>query len=445
MIRTGIVHSRVPHARRPATAFLTALLLAAGSIMSGAGLPVAAAHGPNSLDLRATYNVNATLKWAKSRLIVTSTAHVTNTTQDAVSSLSFNLLPARIGSLVLMSVLVDGAPAGSSVHDQTIVVDLPAPLGPDGETSVTISYRSTFRANGSDKNWLFARVDGYATAYRWIPWLSRPTPFHRTNIGDPFVTSVSPLVEVSITTDRPLGIGATGSRLSVNGLTQTFAATNVRDFNFVASPFYTLRTEMFRGIKINYWYRRLAIAKIQKWTRNAVARFEARVGEYPYDELTIAEDHGYSAMESPQMIWMPWNTPGWNIPYLTVHELGHQWFYGVIGNSQPYQPFADEGLTDFLTRDYLGHRGSRCATDTLDKSIYDYHGRCYYETIYVQSAQYINSYHQTVGNDNFWAALQDFYRVNKFGRVTLREFWDFMDSKTGFTGSHAQRFPSLYQ
>ena len=445
MIRSGTARWQDAHTRHMAIAVLTAFLLAVGTILSAAGAsPAIAGEGPNSLGLRATYDVDATLKWAKRKLLVTSTAEVTNTGTGSVSALSFNLVPARIGSLVLTSVLVDGNPVSSNINDQTIIVNLPGPLAEDDSTTVTISYKSTFRTNGNDKNWLFAKIDGYATAYRWIPWLSRPTPFNRSNIGDPFVTSVSPLVQVSITSDRALGIGATGTRTSVNGLTQTFEAENVRDFNFVANPSYSFRTENFRGIKINYWYRQLPIDKVQKWTRNAVERFETRVGEYPYPELTIAEDHGTSAMESPQMIWLPWNTPGWNIPYLTVHELGHQWFYGVVGNSQPFQPFADEGINDFVTRDYLGHRNSKCATNRLDKSIYEYQGKCYYETIYVQSARYIDNYRQTVGNDNFWAALQDFYTEYKFKSVTTREFWDFMDAETGFGGGHADRFPSLY-
>ncbi len=237
--------------------------------------------------------------------------------------------------MTLLSVEVDGNPQSASRSDQTVVVDLPGPLGVDAETDVTIEYRAFFKQNGNDKNWLFAKIEGYATAYRWIPWLSRPTPFDRSNIGDPFVTSVSPRVAVTIRSDRALGIATTGHRTSVNGLTQTFEAENVRDFNFVASPYYKFRTEMFRGIRINYWYRALPIDRVQQLTRRAVARFEEKVGEYPYAHLTVAEDHSTSAMKSPQMIWLARNTPGSNLSYLTTHELGHQWFYGVLGNSQP--------------------------------------------------------------------------------------------------------------
>ena len=421
-----------------------ALVFAAVLLSPVAASGVRAGAGPDSIHLRATYEVNATLKWAKAKLIVSSTAHVTNTSNDSVGALSFNLVPARIGALVLQGVSVNGNPATASISDQTIVVNLPGSLAPGAEADVTINYKATFKGNGNDKNWLFAKLQGYATAYRWIPWLSRPTQFNRSNIGDPFATSVSPRVDVTITSDRALGIGATGRRTSVNGLTQTFVATNVRDFNFVASPNYTLRTETIRGITVNFWYRDIKIDKIQTWTRNAIGRFTDLVGAYPYDTLTVAENHATSAMESPQMIWMPWNTPSWNIPFLTTHELGHQWFYGVVGNSQPHQPFVDEGLTEFITRDFVGFRNPQCANDRLDKSIYEYSGSCYYETVYVGSSRYIDNYRDTVGNSNFWNALQAYYQNFKFERVTIRQFWEFMDARTGYGGSHAERFPSIY-
>src|SRR5688572_4639469 len=99
------------------------------------GQAALAGEGPDSLGLRARYEVNATLKWGKGKLIVASTAHVTNTTSDSVSALSFNLVPARIGALVLQGVTVNGNPASSSVSDQTIVVNLPGSLPPGGETA----------------------------------------------------------------------------------------------------------------------------------------------------------------------------------------------------------------------------------------------------------------------------------------------------------------------
>ena len=48
--------------------------------------------------------------------------------------------------------------------------------------------------------------------YRWVPWVSRATPFDRPNHGDPFVTPVSPHVTLTLITDVPMRVAATGTR-----------------------------------------------------------------------------------------------------------------------------------------------------------------------------------------------------------------------------------------
>ena len=74
-----------------------------------------------------------------------------------------------------------------------------------------------------------------------------------------------------------------------------------------------------------------------------------------------------------------------NLTYLVTHEIAHQWFYGIVGNDQAREPFADEAPTDFVARDILGmRRSSRCSTTNLDRTIYRYSSPCYYEVVYIQ-------------------------------------------------------------
>ena len=83
------------------------------------------------------------------------------------------------------------------------------PETPSRSASITWR-RCAARLAGS--NWLFTRANGIVDAYRWIPWVSRATPFTRPNHGDPFVTPVSPEVIVNVTTDRRLVIASTADR-----------------------------------------------------------------------------------------------------------------------------------------------------------------------------------------------------------------------------------------
>ena len=430
---------------RATTGLLAALVL----LLLAGVTPVAAAEGdaPNSLRLDATYDVSATLKWAKRKLIVVSTATVTNNTDAAVDALTFNFAPAQIGKMVLTQVRVGEEPASSSVDDQNLIVSLPTPLEPGQQVPVTIGYKGTLAKHSLGKQWLFARLNGIATAYRWIPWLSRPYDFITPTFGEPFVTQVATKVNVSLTSDRSDVIFATsGRRTGGGGKTHTFVANNVRDFNFTASPRYLTATEKHNGVDITYFYTDLSQAKLAKFTRAAMARFANRIGTYPYTHLAVAESHSGYAMESPGLIWIPRSTAASNLRYLVTHEIAHQWFYGVVGNDQAREPYADEALAEFLTRDLIGHRGSKCPESALDMMVYDYTKSCYYEVVYVQGDGYLEAYRQRVGTNAFWDGLRAYYERYAFRLGGTRELLETLDElappDTG--GGHGARFPSLY-
>ena len=73
----------------------------------------------------------------------------------------------------------------------------PSALGgvlPTGASVVDRRCRSGRRCArpSAGSTWLFTRANGVVSMYRWVPWISRSTPFDRPNHGDPFVTPVSP-------------------------------------------------------------------------------------------------------------------------------------------------------------------------------------------------------------------------------------------------------------
>jgi hypothetical protein len=423
------------------------VILASTMSLAVAPNPAAAANAvPNDLALRATYNASAFVHWSRGVLSVSSVATVTNTVGGPITRLTFNLVTLRTGDARVSDVLVNGTRVTPSIAGQTLVVPLPAPVAPGGRARVTIKYDATFNAASGDRQPLLSKQNGTVTAYRWIPWLSRPQPFAAPNFGETWVTAVSPRVTVRLGSDVALKFATTGARTgtTVNGA--TFSATNVRDFNFSASKDYQVTRVAWHNVKVRIYSRSQATSAIRRWTIAALDRFDAKIGPYPYAHLTVAETPTGTGMESPQMSWIPSTLSGGRLTYAIVHEIAHQWFYGVVGNNQATQPFLDEALADFLTRDVLhSFRSSQCAQDRLDRSVYDYSAKCYFETVYVQGANYLRKYRSDVGATAFWNGLSAFYRHDRFTISGTRALLDSLDAASGYDSQrHAKRFPSLY-
>jgi hypothetical protein len=404
-----------------------------------------------SLRLLATYEATLRLGYTSRSFVVDSTATVTNDSGGPIDRLELNTAVARLGGLVLTAVTVDGKPVEATADDQTIVVPLGGILPVDGRTVVRVRYRATLRTSLSGSSWLFTRANGIVNAYRWLPWISRATPFSRPNHGDPFVTPVSPFVRLTVTTDRRLVIATTGDRVfrSDDGLTQRFEARNVRDVTVTAAPDFRTREAKVGTTTIRYYYRSSTNAQLT--LDAAVAAFrklQDRLGPYPYPTFKVVQSAGGYGMESPRLIWIPYGTGSANLRYLVTHETAHQWFYGLVGSDQARQPFADEAAADFIARYVTGlKRASRCAGGRLDRSIYYYTAACYYEQIYIGGGNLIDQARQAMGSTAFWAALRGYVADQRFGLASNRTLLRALDDATPIDlGARifGPRFPSIY-
>ncbi|HSH22401.1 MAG TPA: hypothetical protein VK992_07295, partial [Candidatus Caenarcaniphilales bacterium] len=219
------------------------------------------------------------------------------------------------------------------------------------------------------------------------------------------------------------------------------------DFNFSASPSYKVASSTQGTTKVKVYYRSLDPSKLMSAAKRALKGFKARVGPYAWPRFTVAESHSGLGMESPALVWIPATTPSSNISYLTTHETAHQWFYAAVGSDQANQPFADEALAEFLTRDLLGSsRAPMCDTKRLDRTIYDYGASCYYDVVYIQGFNYIKAYRTRVGEDAFWAGMRDYYDSYRLRIGGTQQFLDTLDAMApaGLGGGHEERFPSIY-
>lgn len=130
--------------------------------------------------------------------------------------------------------------------------------------------------------------------------------------------------------------------------TWKYHAENVHDFAFTADPNYRIGEA--------WWNDKVCYAMVQEphaiYWQNA-AEYAAKIiqvfsedfGMYTYHKMVVADAR--DGMEYPMLTL----DGGYDPEYrgLLVHEIGHNWFFGQIGNNETYRAFLDEGFTQFLT------------------------------------------------------------------------------------------------
>lgn len=160
----------------------------------------------------------------------------------------------------------------------------------------------------------------------------------------------------------------------------------------------------------------------------ALADFSSRFGPYPFDRYTLVltpDLHG--GIEYPSFVHQGPKTGGRTTP----HELGHQWFYALVGNDQGRDPWLDEGLATWAEVRYLssvaslrakvipsdarGHAGESMAFWDAG------HGSSYFRGVYVQGAQAIGALGAPEQVD---CALRQVVARNAYRIATNREVID---------------------
>jgi len=78
-------------------------------------------------------------------------------------------------------------------------------------------------------------------------------------------------------------------------------------------------------------------------------------GDYPYNHVT-AVDGALSAgggMEYPNITVIGESGSDFGLETVIMHEVGHNWFYGILGSNERDHPWMDEGLNSFNENRYI--------------------------------------------------------------------------------------------
>lgn len=154
---------------------------------------------------------------------------------------------------------------------------------------------------------------------------------------------------------------------SSNSKTVRFKQDNVHDFAWFADKRFIVRkgsvTLPRSGNTVTTWvmYTR---GKGKVWedaityVNESVRLYSQWVGDYPYSACT-AIDGGTAAgggMEYPMITIINDSDDPFQLDVVIAHEVGHNWFYGMLGSNERDHPWMDEGINSFYEQRYVETR-----------------------------------------------------------------------------------------
>jgi hypothetical protein len=193
--------------------------------------------------------------------------------------------------------------------------------------------------------------------------------------------------DVTIDVPEAFTVGATGplveSRVFDRRRIERHVQRDVHDFAWTAWDQYQKLEETIGPVRVSLLFPPgyVAVARRELAAlRFALPYYSAKYGAYPYDVLTVVhpprEAQEAGGMEYPTLItsdgaW--WTPSGVRLPEaVTIHELGHQWFYGIVATDELSWPVLDEGLNQFAEVDAMAKwRGEGSLVDALGMRVSD--------------------------------------------------------------------------
>ena len=416
------------------------------------------------------------------------------------------------GFIDQLDFMVDNAPIKWEFHQDHIDIAkllLNAPLPPKGSVTITTPFH--VKIPGGQ----YSRLGHIGQSYQMTQWYPKPAvydqkgwhPYPYLNQGEFYSEFGS--YDVSITLPKNYVLGATGDRVNAKEemkwldqkvketlnrktfdsdmsfpasskalKTIRFKQENVHDFAWFADKrYHVLKGEvelphskekvttwaMFTNAEANLWKRSI------EYLNDAVYYYSLWNGDYPYKHCS-AVDGSISAgggMEYPNITVIGTSGTAISLETVIMHEVGHNWFYGILGSNEREHAWMDEGLNSFNENRYLetkyqvapsgvGIPANLSKTFDLDhldhKGIFeygywfnarrnqdqpiDYHSNDYTSTnygaiVYGKTALVFDYMKAYLGEEKFDAIMQGYFQKWKFKHPQPEDLRKHFEQETG--------------
>ena len=282
--------------------------------------------------------------------------------------------------------------------------------------------------------------------------------------GDPFYSDIANY-EVSITYPSDLVVASTGEKVSTtqedNNKTDKYIAQAVRDFAMVFSDKFEIKTQVVNEVQVNYYYYDDANSDSNlKTSVDALVTFNDLIGEYPYKTLNVVKANFFQGgMEYPNLVYISDNIKvDSEYKNVIIHEIAHQWWYGVVGNNECEYAWMDEALTEYCTALFYDRNvGYEVTTreilsnalnsymlfcdvyrevygelnSSMNRSIYNFDTETEYVYLtYVKGVLMFDSIADIIGQNKMEKFLKEYYKENAMQNVSPKDMVRCLESIT---------------
>ncbi len=142
--------------------------------------------------------------------------------------------------------------------------------------------------------------------------------------------------------------------------TLLFKQANVHDFAWFADRSFTVKYDTLKlpsGRRISiYAYH---YAENSKTWSNSIAMIKRAIstkskwlGEYPYSIVSVIDGGNGGGMEYPTITVLDDGGSEKMLDFVTNHEVGHNWFQGILASNERLHPWMDEGMNTYYDNRY---------------------------------------------------------------------------------------------
>ncbi len=286
--------------------------------------------------------------------------------------------------------------------------------------------------------------------------------------------------DVALTVPSTHQVAATGVLVEATespGGTRTlkYHAEDVHDFAWMADPYMMPKSGKANvedgTVEVVVWARPEQAAFQQRHLDaaiGAVEKFSAYFMPYPWSQMTVIDPPvdaatGAGGMEYPTLVTTEGDSvflrPGIRLPeYVTVHEVGHNWFQGMLASNEAQEAWLDEGVNEWadmhVMSDLYGARTSgidwhgwqasmagaisaaeddgRTLPSPIATAAYAFvDSSAYAQASYSMTRRAFETLEHQVGSTKFLAAMKTYARTWAFKHPTGRDLFASLEASLG--------------